>query len=132
MIMCCAAGGLLAITIASWAQLTYGTKSINANEVSNGILSCLVAITASCPYVNYWSACLIGSKYICRVYSYCLHKRNIFIQWRQILHFIMSKNYISNFTYNVFLISNTVLICMLSMLSTISWVMTMMWAIVFF
>jgi len=63
MIMCCAAGGLLAIAIASWAQLTYGTKSINANEVSNGILSCLVAITASCPYVNYWSACMIGSKH---------------------------------------------------------------------
>jgi len=77
MIMCCAAGGLLAITIASWAQLTYGTESINANEVSNGILSCLVAITASCPYVNYWSACMIGSKYAEYIVTVCI--REIFL-----------------------------------------------------
>ena len=62
MIMCCAAGGVLSIVIACWAQLRYETDSINANEISNGILSCLVAITASCPFVSYWAACMIGSE----------------------------------------------------------------------
>jgi len=62
MIMCCAAGGIVAVAIASWAQLRYRTDSINANEIANGILSCLVAITAGCPFVSYQSACAIGSK----------------------------------------------------------------------
>ena len=62
MIMCCAAGGVVSILIACWAQLRYETDSINANEISNGILSCLVAITASCPFVSYWAACVIGSE----------------------------------------------------------------------
>ncbi|XP_065919159.1 putative ammonium transporter sll1017 isoform X2 [Dysidea avara] len=60
MILCCAAGGIVAVAIACWAQLRYRTDSINANEIANGILSCLVAITASCPFVNYWAACVIG------------------------------------------------------------------------
>ena len=62
MILSCAAGGTLAVVIGCWAQLRYRTDSVNANEIANGILSCLVAITASCPFVTYWAACLIGSK----------------------------------------------------------------------
>jgi len=67
MILCCAAGGIVAVAIACWAQLRYRTDSINANEIANGILSCLVAITASCPFVSYYSACIIGSELTCIV-----------------------------------------------------------------
>ena len=66
MILSCAAGGTVSVAIACWAQLRYGTDSLNANEIANGILSCLVAITASCPFVSYWVACLIGSE-LCRL-----------------------------------------------------------------
>ena len=62
MILSCAAGGTLAVAIGCWAQLCYRTDSVNANEIANGILSCLVAITASCPFVTYWAACLIESE----------------------------------------------------------------------
>ena len=64
MILSCAAGGTVAVAVACWAQLRYRTDSVNANEIANGILSCLVAITAGCPFVSYWAACLIGSELI--------------------------------------------------------------------
>ena len=35
---------------------------MNANEIANGVLSALVAITSSCPFVEYWGACLIGGR----------------------------------------------------------------------
>ena len=41
-------------------QLYSRTVSVNANEIANGILTSLVAITAGCPFVNYWGACVIG------------------------------------------------------------------------
>ena len=66
MIMSCAAGGTVAVAISCWAQLRYGTDSLNANEIANGILSCLVAITAACPFVTYYAACAIGSE-LCRI-----------------------------------------------------------------
>ena len=70
MILSCSAGGMLSVVIACRAQLHYRTDSINANEISNGVLSCLVAITASCPFVEYWGVCLIGSG--SSVYSHCM------------------------------------------------------------
>ncbi|KAL5463208.1 hypothetical protein EMCRGX_G032087 [Ephydatia muelleri] len=60
MIMAAASGGIIAILIATWAQVRLRASSINANEVANGVLSALVAITAGCPFVDYWGACLIG------------------------------------------------------------------------
>ncbi|KAL5463170.1 hypothetical protein EMCRGX_G032047 [Ephydatia muelleri] len=60
MIMAAASGGTVAIVIATWAQVRLQASSINANEVANGVLSALVAITAGCPFVDYWGACLIG------------------------------------------------------------------------
>jgi Amt family ammonium transporter len=60
MIMCCASGGTLAVIIASWAQLRIRSSSLNANEIANGVLSCLVAITAPCPFVTYYQSCIIG------------------------------------------------------------------------
>ncbi|KAL5463163.1 hypothetical protein EMCRGX_G032040 [Ephydatia muelleri] len=60
MIMAAASGGTIAIVIATWAQVRLRASSINANEVANGVLSALVAITAGCSFVDYWGACLIG------------------------------------------------------------------------
>eukprot|EP00731_Ephydatia_muelleri_P027859 Em0019g732a len=56
MIMAAAGAGLVATIIAAWAQIP-----VNANEVGNGLLAALVAITAGCPFVGYWGACLIGA-----------------------------------------------------------------------
>ena len=48
-------------------QVLYESESVNANEIANGVLSSLVAITAGCAFVDYWGACLIGGKIILRV-----------------------------------------------------------------
>ena len=44
---------------------------MNANEIANGVLSSLVAITAGCAFVDYWGACLIGGEYsLVKSYDY--------------------------------------------------------------
>ena len=43
-------------------QVRYRTKSMNANQIANGVFSALVSITAGCAFVDYWGAVLIGSK----------------------------------------------------------------------
>ena len=43
--------------------MRFRTKSINANEIANGILSALVSITAGCAFVPYWGGVLIGCKH---------------------------------------------------------------------
>jgi Amt family ammonium transporter len=60
MIICCASGGTLAVIIASWAQVKYRAATVNANEIANNVLSCLVAISSSCPILQYWQASLVG------------------------------------------------------------------------
>ena len=50
---------------------------MNANEIANGVLSSLVAITAGCAFVDYWGACLIGCRFnprfkILVIHSVCL------------------------------------------------------------
>ena len=81
MIMAGASGGTVAILIAMWAQVgwyeyqctcsmyvyvhvqvRYRTESVNANEIANGVLSALVAISAGCAFVDYWAAILTGCK----------------------------------------------------------------------
>ena len=44
-------------------QIRYRAESVSANEIANGILSSLVAITAGCAFVEYWGACLIGCEH---------------------------------------------------------------------
>ena len=44
------------------SQIRSQSESMNANEIANGVLSALVAITSSCPFVEYWGACMIGGK----------------------------------------------------------------------
>ena len=57
----CAAGGCIAATlIASTVQTCSGGKAIGCNEIANGILTSLVAITSNCPYVDSVSAFFIG------------------------------------------------------------------------
>ena len=48
--------------IRTFKKVRLQASSINANEVANGVLSALVAITAGCPFVDYWGACLIGGE----------------------------------------------------------------------
>ena len=43
-------------------QLSSKSESVNAHEIANGVLSALVAITAGCPFVDYWGACAIGGE----------------------------------------------------------------------
>ena len=43
-----------------FVQLKTGTESINTNEIANGILSCLVAVTGCCAFVTAWVSCGIG------------------------------------------------------------------------
>ena len=93
MIMAAAGAGLVATIIAAWAQVWDGfgksvtlsilhtrffffwlqvrlrADSVNANEVGNGLLAALVAITAGCPFVGYWGACLIGGMGVSGVQS---------------------------------------------------------------
>ena len=52
----------LAIAIEFLIQVRYRTKSMNANQIANGVFSALVSITAGCAFVDYWGAVLIGSK----------------------------------------------------------------------
>ena len=86
MIMAAAGAGLVATIIAAWAQVwlpcgcmltslcwvqvRLQADSVNANEVGNGLLAALVAITAGCPFVGYWGACLIGGMGACHVWRY--------------------------------------------------------------
>ena len=60
MITCAAGGGLTATLIASTVQTFTGGKAIGCNEIANGILTSLVAITSNCPYVDSVSAFFIG------------------------------------------------------------------------
>lgn len=41
-------------------QIRSQSDSVNANEIANGVLSALVAISAGCPFVEFWAACVIG------------------------------------------------------------------------
>ncbi|XP_062499014.1 ammonium transporter 2-like [Corticium candelabrum] len=60
MVVCAGSGGLLAIGIAGFVQAIKKTDRINTNEVANGILSCLVAITGCCAFVTPHAAFGIG------------------------------------------------------------------------
>ena len=60
MITCAAGGGLTATLIASTIQTVTGGKAIGCNEIANGILTSLVAITSNCPYVDSLTAFFIG------------------------------------------------------------------------
>ena len=52
------------------SQIRLQTESVNANEIANGVLSALVAITAGCPFVDFWGASLIGSMMTIHNYYY--------------------------------------------------------------
>ena len=41
-------------------QVRYHAATVNANEIANGVLSCLVAITSSCAVLQYFEACIVG------------------------------------------------------------------------
>ena len=56
--------GVVIITFTVNIQIRYRAESVSANEIANGILSSLVAITAGCAFVEYWGACLIGREHV--------------------------------------------------------------------
>ena len=43
--------GIVATLVALFAQLRHRSRYINTNEIANGILGSLVAITGCCPYI---------------------------------------------------------------------------------
>ena len=60
MITSAAGGGITATLIATTVQTCTKGKAINCNEIANGILTSLVAITSNCPYVDSVTAFYIG------------------------------------------------------------------------
>ena len=60
MILCAAGGGLTSTIIAGTVQLVTNADAINCNEIANGILTALVAITSNCPFVDNISSFFIG------------------------------------------------------------------------
>ena len=60
MILCAAGGGLTSTIIAGTVQLITDARAINCNEIANGILTALVAITSNCPFVDNISSFFIG------------------------------------------------------------------------
>lgn len=46
--------------IPTCSQVKYHAATVNANEVANGVISCLVAITSSCAILEYYEACIVG------------------------------------------------------------------------
>ncbi|KAI6653546.1 Ammonium transporter 1 member 3-like [Oopsacas minuta] len=60
MITSAAGGGITATLIATTVQTLTKGKAINCNEIANGILTSLVAITSNCPYVDSITAFYIG------------------------------------------------------------------------
>ena len=60
--------GIVATLVALFAQLRHRSRYINTNEIANGILGSLVAITGCCPYIaaeqvqeerRFFSSCLM-------------------------------------------------------------------------
>ena len=45
-------------------QVKYRAATVNANEIANNVLSCLVAISSSCPILQYYQASLVGSELV--------------------------------------------------------------------
>eukprot|EP00118_Oscarella_pearsei_P011726 m.80803 g.80803 ORF g.80803 m.80803 type:complete len:116 (+) comp36205_c0_seq26:1370-1717(+) len=69
MILCTGSAGLVAVLIAGCAQLRNRSHSTNVNEIANGILGALVAITSGCPFVSPGWAIGIGGNVYCIVGS---------------------------------------------------------------
>ena len=80
MITCAAGGGLTATIIAGFVQFLTDARAINCNEIANGILTSLVAITSNCPYVDNVSAFFIGAiaVFLYHIGVYTEYKLNIF------------------------------------------------------
>ena len=50
-------------------QVRYHAATVNANEIANGVLSCLVAITSSCALLEYFEACIVGGASTANLFS---------------------------------------------------------------
>ena len=55
-------------------QVKYRAATVNANEIANNVLSCLVAISSSCPILQYWQASLVGSESMCGLHIIQLYR----------------------------------------------------------
>ena len=60
MCLVCAAGGLTQTIVSALVQIYKRDETFNANEIANGVLGCLVAITGCCPFIDPPWALLIG------------------------------------------------------------------------
>ena len=80
MILCAAGGGLTATIIAGTAQFITDAQAINCNEIANGILTALVAITSNCPFIDNISAFFIGviAVFLYHFGVYVEYKLNLF------------------------------------------------------
>ena len=69
------------IIVRFYIQIRYRAESVSANEIANGILSSLVAITAGCAFVDYWGACLIGRELLQKLIMHW-----IIVAYKSLLH----------------------------------------------
>lgn len=55
-----ASGGLTQTFVSGMVQIYKRDETFNANEIANGVLASLVAVTGCCPFINPPFAILIG------------------------------------------------------------------------
>ena len=60
MCLAAASGGLTQTIISALVQIYKRDETFNANEIANGVLACLVAVTGCCPFIDPPWALVIG------------------------------------------------------------------------
>lgn len=79
MSLAAASGGLTQTIISGLVQIYKRDETFNTNEIANGMLACLVAVTGCCPFIGNGFSILIGGKThrllgVAQLRTHTLHK----------------------------------------------------------